>query len=87
MAAELRTDRTTGASDAHHRIAETRTEQLRNWGHGIAAEQVFNGDRAKRIDASPTGVEVINRGDLQHRDRLALQLSDDAAAPRSSKAN
>ncbi len=46
----------------------------------LLTEQVFNGDGAERIDAGPAGGEVIHRGDLQHRDRLALQLSHDAAA-------
>ena len=31
-------------------------------------------------DAGPAGGEVIHRGDLQHRDRLALQRRHDAAA-------
>ena len=31
-------------------------------------------------DAGPAGGEVIHRGDLQHRNRLALQLRHDAAA-------
>ena len=54
-------------------------------GHGIPTKQVFNGDGAECIDASPTGGEVIDRGDLQHRDRLALPLSDDAATIAAGK--
>lgn len=80
LAAELRTDQSTSAGDTHDRIEQTRAEMLRQGRHGIKAEQVFSENGAECIDEGPTGGEVIDRGDQQHRDRLALQLSHDPAA-------
>ena len=80
LTAELGADRATGATDQHHLAGDARAEQLRIGRYGVAAEELFDSNRAKGINAGAAAGDLLHRGHLQHGDAEGLKIVNDAAA-------